>query len=60
MDAESNPLDAVERALGHRFRDQRLLLRALTHASFANYDPDAEDNDTLEFFGDSVLNYLVS
>ena len=60
MDAESNPLDAVERALGHRFRDQRLLLRALTHASFANDDPDAEDNETLEFFGDSVLNYLVS
>ena len=53
-------LDAVERALGHRFRDRRLLVRALTHSSFANDDPDAEDNETLEFLGDSVLNYLVS
>jgi ribonuclease-3 len=53
-------LDAVERALGRRFRDRRLLVRALTHSSFANDDPDAEDNETLEFLGDSVLNYLVS
>jgi ribonuclease-3 len=55
-----NQLDAVERALGRRFRDRRLLLRALTHSSFANDDPDAEDNETLEFLGDSILNYLVS
>jgi ribonuclease-3 len=55
-----NELDAVERALGRRFRDRRLLVRALTHSSFANDDADAEDNETLEFFGDSILNYLVS
>ena len=53
-------LDAVERALGHSFRDRQLLVRALTHSSFANDDADAEDNETLEFLGDSVLNYLVS
>ncbi len=53
-------LDAVERALGCAFRDRRLLVRALTHSSFANDDPDAEDNETLEFLGDSILNYLVS
>jgi ribonuclease III len=58
--APDDPLDAVERALGHRFRDRRLLLRALTHSSFANDDLDAEDNETLEFLGDSVLNLLVS
>ena len=55
-----NELDAVERVLGRRFRDRRLLVRALTHSSFANDDADAEDNETLEFLGDSVLNYLVS
>ena len=59
-DEEENALGSVERALGHRFRDRRLLLRALTHSSFANEDPDAEDNETLEFLGDSILNYLVS
>ncbi|MGA7991400.1 MAG: ribonuclease III domain-containing protein, partial [Thermoanaerobaculia bacterium] len=61
MDEEpEDHLDAVERALGRRFRDRRLLGRALTHSSFANDDPDAEDNETLEFLGDSILNYLVS
>jgi ribonuclease-3 len=55
-----DPLEAVERALRHAFRDRRLLLRALTHSSFANDDPDSEDNETLEFFGDAILNYLVS
>lgn len=58
-DPESG-LDAVERMLGHAFRDRRLLVRALTHSSFANENPDAEDNETLEFLGDSILNYLVS
>lgn len=57
---DGDPFDAVERALGHRFRDRRLLVRSLTHSSFANDDSDAEDNETLEFLGDSILNYLVS
>ena len=53
-------LDALERAMGHSFRDRPLLLQALTHASFANEAEDAEDNETLEFLGDSVLKFLVS
>ena len=53
-------LDALERAMGHTFRDRALLLQALTHASFANETEDAEDNETLEFLGDSVLNFLVT
>ncbi len=60
MSAEADKtLDAVESALGRRFRDRRLLLRALTHASFANDDLDAEDNETLEFVGDALLDFLV-
>ena len=53
-------LDALERALGHRFRDSVLLRRALTHASFANENEDVEDNEKLEFLGDSILNFLVA
>ena len=52
--------DALERTLGHRFRDPAFLLQALTHASYANETEDAEDNETLEFLGDSVLNFLVT
>ncbi len=53
-------MDALESALGHRFRDSVMLRRALTHASYANETEDAEDNETLEFLGDSVLNFLVT
>lgn len=56
----SEVLDALERALGHRFRDVVLISRALTHSSFANESEDAEDNETLEFLGDSALSFLVS
>lgn len=61
--ADDSPADALaslEAALGHRFRDSVLLQRALTHASFANENADAEDNEKLEFLGDSVLNFLVA
>lgn len=59
----SDPLEELEERIGHRFRDRALLLRALTHASFANEaEPKAGvlDNETLEFLGDSVLNFLVA
>src|SRR6202158_1287785 len=61
--ADDSPADALaslEVALGHRFRDSVLLRRALTHASFANENVDVEDNEKLEFLGDSVLNFLVA
>ena len=59
----TDPLDSLEERLGHRFHDRALLLRALTHSSFANEaDPAAgvADNETLEFLGDSVLGFLVA
>lgn len=55
-----DPLAPLEQALGHRFRDPELLQRALTHSSFANENEGVEDNERLEFLGDSVLNFLVS
>src|ERR1039457_1123811 len=61
--ADDSPADALaslEVALGHRFRDSALLRRALTHASFANENEDVEDNEKLEFLGDSILNFLVA
>jgi ribonuclease III len=53
-------LDALERAMGYSFQDRALLLQALTHASFANEAGDVEDNATLEFLGDGLLNFLVA
>jgi ribonuclease-3 len=52
-------LAALERRLGHRFDDQALLLRALTHASYAAEHPPAAAQDTLAFLGDAVLGLVV-
>lgn len=48
-------LEALQARLGHRFGDERLLQRALTHRSFG-----ADHNERLEFLGDAVLNLAVS
>lgn len=51
----TDALAALQDRLQHRFKDPRLLARALTHRSFS-----AEHNERLEFLGDSVLNLAVS
>lgn len=53
--ASAHPLNALQARLGHQFSDSGLLRRALTHKSFG-----AEQNERLEFLGDSVLNLAVS
>ncbi|HIV71523.1 MAG TPA: ribonuclease III [Candidatus Aquabacterium excrementipullorum] len=53
--AAAHPLNALQARLGHQFTDSGLLRRALTHKSFG-----AEQNERLEFLGDSVLNLAVS
>ena len=50
-----NRLDALQRRIGYRFTDARLLARALTHRSFG-----ADHNERLEFLGDAVLSLAVS
>src|SRR5580698_2773635 len=63
----SNTLQA---ALGHTFREQQLLVKALTHSSLA-YEQTLEgrqgqlaareeDNEQLEFLGDAVLGLVVA
>ena len=48
-------IEAAERALNYTFKDKNLLLRALTVASASN-----ENNQLLEFFGDAILEFIVS
>ena len=54
-------LQTLEKNLATEFSDHSLLLRALTHRSFLNENPDAalEDNERLEFLGDAVLDFVV-
>lgn len=46
----------IEQRLGYTFKDKKLLKTALTLASA---DPD-NNNQTMEFFGDAILEFLVS
>ena len=51
----------LEKAVGYRFRNQALLEEALTHPSRANESLERlADNQRLEFFGDAILDFLVS
>jgi len=43
-----------------KFKNESLLIRALTHRSYVNEHPEAgEHNERLEFLGDALLGYLV-
>ena len=53
--------EALERVLGHAFRNRALLETALTHTSFANEARHGtKHNERLEFLGDSVLSIVVA
>lgn len=47
---------AVEKRINYVFKDKRLLRRALTLSSYDN----VHNNESLEFFGDAVLEFIVS
>jgi len=54
--------NGLEDRLGHRFSDPTLLLRALTHRSFAHEHAAGrgENYERLEFLGDALLGLIVS
>ena len=58
-----NSLDLVQQNIGYIFRDPQLLRRALTHKSF-QYEKGVEvagdNNETLEFLGDAVIDLVIS
>lgn len=48
------PLSELENRIGYKFKNESLLKRAMTHRSFSS-----ENNERLEFLGDSVLNCVI-
>ena len=56
-------IDAIEKVIGYEFSDKALLIQAFTRESYAKEQRvkglDCEGNEQLEFFGDTVLGYLV-
>lgn len=52
---------ALEARLGIQFNDRELLVRALTHRSFAHEAGDRHvANETMEFLGDALLGFFVA
>jgi len=48
-------IEELERALGYKFKDEKLIIEALTHKSYKQ----PYDNERLEFLGDAVLDLIV-
>lgn len=47
--------------LGYNFKNEALLVRALSHSSYVNEKQDgSESNERLEFLGDSVLGFITA
>lgn len=53
-------LEKLQEALGYRFQDLALLVRALTHRTWANEHPGAVDQEAVEHLGDAALGLAVS
>ena len=54
-------ISQLENDLGVKFADRSLLLKAVTHASYASENKDLlSDNERLEFLGDAVLDAAIS
>jgi len=57
-----NQLEYLEEHIGYKFKDKSLLVRAMTHSSYANEKKleKQESNERLEFLGDAVLELAIS
>lgn len=53
-------LESLEEIIGYSFKNKELLIKALTHSSFANEEEPGGDNERLEFLGDAVLDMVIS
>lgn len=58
---KENDLEKLEKKIGVKFKDIKLLETALTHRSFLNENKKAKaHNERLEFLGDAVLELVVT
>jgi ribonuclease III len=55
------PIEKLQKKIDYTFKDDSLLLKALTHSSYAyECTQDITDNEVLEFLGDSVLGFIIA
>ena len=51
----SKSINTLEKRIGYKFKDEKLIIEALTHKSYKQ----PYDNERLEFLGDAVLDLIV-
>ena len=49
----------VEKIIGYKFKNRKLLLTALTHSSYSN-EHRVDSNERLEFLGDAVIEFIIT
>ena len=49
----------VEKILNYKFKNKKLLQKALTHSSYSN-EHKVESNERLEFLGDAVVEFIIT
>ncbi len=52
-------IDECEKRIGYTFKDKMLLRKCFTHASYS-YENGGENNELLEFFGDAIMQFIVT
>ncbi len=52
-------IDGIEEKLGYSFKDKMLLRKCFTHSSYA-FEHGEESNELLEFFGDAIIEFVVT
>jgi ribonuclease III len=50
----------LQKNISYSFKDQDLLLQALTHPSYNEHDKSKQDNQRMEFLGDSILSAILT
>ena len=57
--AKDNQLASLQERIGYRFSNEKLLVQALTHKSYA-HEHKIGNNERLEFLGDAILQFIMS
>ncbi len=52
-------IEGCESKIGYKFKDKMLLRTCFTHSSYA-HEHKERDNELLEFFGDSIIEFVVT
>ena len=54
---KTKQLEKLQQNIGYKFKNIKLLEKALTHTSYA-YEHEIQSNEKLEFLGDSILEFV--